>query len=158
MALRTPNPTPHPAATTARPGHCRRSGRGLRVSRRQPAASTAASTERPAPTTRGSNPRRARTVAGTVPEKASTPPAAHHIAETGIEPLVKALLLSLMSKGSTIHSLVKTLRAELAACHPGDRMPSTRELVQRHRARPVTVSRALAVLAADGLVITRPGA
>lgn len=41
---------------------------------------------------------------------------------------------------------------------PGDLLPSTRTLVQRHRVSPVTVSRALSQLAAEGLVITRPGA
>lgn len=36
-------------------------------------------------------------------------------------------------------------------------MPSTRSLVQDHKTSPVTVSRALAVLAGEGLVVTRPG-
>src|SRR5260370_17191035 len=63
-----------------------------------------------------------------------------------------------MVQSSTIESLVATLRADLAGRRPGDRLPATRELVQRHRVSPVTVSRAMAMLAADGLVVTRPGA
>src|SRR5690606_25451119 len=37
------------------------------------------------------------------------------------------------------------------------RLPSSRALVERHRVSPVTVSRALGLLAAEGLVVTRPG-
>ena len=40
---------------------------------------------------------------------------------------------------------------------PGDRLPSSRELTDEHRVSPVTVSRALAELAAEGVVVTRPG-
>jgi DNA-binding transcriptional MocR family regulator len=40
---------------------------------------------------------------------------------------------------------------------PGARLPSVRELAARHRASPVTVSRAIARLAADGRVEPRPG-
>jgi DNA-binding transcriptional MocR family regulator len=40
---------------------------------------------------------------------------------------------------------------------PGERLPSSRELVGAHRVSPVTVSRALAELAAEGVVVTRPG-
>lgn len=41
---------------------------------------------------------------------------------------------------------------------PGGKLPSSRALVERHRVSPVTVSRALARLTAEGLVVTRPGA
>ncbi|HYG67683.1 MAG TPA: PLP-dependent aminotransferase family protein, partial [Anaeromyxobacteraceae bacterium] len=41
---------------------------------------------------------------------------------------------------------------------PGARLPSTRALVERFRASPITVQRALARLAQEGLVVTRPGA
>ena len=40
---------------------------------------------------------------------------------------------------------------------PGDRLPSSRELVRAHNVSPVTVSRALGRLAAEGRVITKPG-
>ncbi|HTU74452.1 MAG TPA: PLP-dependent aminotransferase family protein [Trebonia sp.] len=50
------------------------------------------------------------------------------------------------------------LRDEVRHLAPGDRLPSTRSLVEAHKVSPVTVSRALAVLAGEGLVVTRPGA
>lgn len=40
---------------------------------------------------------------------------------------------------------------------PGDQLPSTREISTRHRVSPVTVSRALAGLRAEGVLVTRPG-
>ncbi len=49
------------------------------------------------------------------------------------------------------------LRAEIAALGPGDRLPSSRDLIARHGVGPVTVSRAIALLAAEGAVVTRPG-
>ncbi len=41
--------------------------------------------------------------------------------------------------------------------NPGERLPSTREISARHRVSPVTVSRALAGLRAEGVLVTRPG-
>lgn len=41
--------------------------------------------------------------------------------------------------------------------HPGDRLPSVRELTRRYRAGPVTVSGVLAQLAREGQIVTRPG-
>ncbi|WP_237774661.1 aminotransferase-like domain-containing protein [Actinosynnema sp. ALI-1.44] len=49
------------------------------------------------------------------------------------------------------------LRALIAGLSPGERLPSSRELVQRYRVSPVTVSRAIAQLSAEGVVIARPG-
>ncbi|MGI8411054.1 MAG: PLP-dependent aminotransferase family protein [Solirubrobacteraceae bacterium] len=40
---------------------------------------------------------------------------------------------------------------------PGERLPSTRELTASYGVSPVTVSRALAVLAGEGVLATRPG-
>lgn len=54
--------------------------------------------------------------------------------------------------------LAGCLRDELNRYSPGERLPSSRALVERFRASPVTVSRAVAQLAAEGLVTTRPGA
>lgn len=53
--------------------------------------------------------------------------------------------------------MAEDLRREVAALRPGDRLSTSREIVTRHRVSPVTVSRALAALAAEGLVVTRPG-
>lgn len=49
------------------------------------------------------------------------------------------------------------LRALVAGLEPGDRVPSSRELIERYRVGPGTVSRAIASLAAEGSVVTRPG-
>jgi DNA-binding transcriptional MocR family regulator len=53
--------------------------------------------------------------------------------------------------------VIRDLRAKAAAGSPGERLPSVRELMARHRASPVTVQRAVATLAAEGLVEPRPG-
>jgi DNA-binding transcriptional MocR family regulator len=63
-----------------------------------------------------------------------------------------------MIKSSTIAALAETLRDHVARLQPGDQLPSTRDIVKRHRVSPVSVARALAILVADGLVTTRPGA
>ncbi|MGY0235777.1 aminotransferase-like domain-containing protein [Longispora urticae] len=62
-----------------------------------------------------------------------------------------------MSDSSTSVDLVTTLRALLRGLSPGDRLPSSRELIARHHVSPVTVARAIAQLAAEGAVVTRPG-
>ncbi|QIP69514.1 PLP-dependent aminotransferase family protein [Streptomyces sp. VN1] len=63
-----------------------------------------------------------------------------------------------MYERSSAAELVDTLRGELDRYSPGGKLPSSRALVDRFRVSPVTVSRALAQLAAEGLVVTRPGA
>ncbi|MFD4576850.1 PLP-dependent aminotransferase family protein [Streptomyces sp. NPDC058417] len=60
--------------------------------------------------------------------------------------------------GSSVHELTGHLRRELDRYSPGEKLPSSRTLVERFRVSPVTVARALAQLAAEGLVVTRPGA
>ena len=55
-------------------------------------------------------------------------------------------------------NLAATLRHELERYSPGGKLPSSRALVERFGVSPVTVSRALATLTAEGLVVTRPGA
>jgi DNA-binding transcriptional MocR family regulator len=62
-----------------------------------------------------------------------------------------------MQQDSSIATLATELRGAVARLRPGDRLPSSRSLVERHRVSPVTVSRALGLLAAEGLVVTRPG-
>ncbi|POX57286.1 GntR family transcriptional regulator [Streptomyces sp. Ru71] len=62
-----------------------------------------------------------------------------------------------MSDSSSTETLLAILRQELARLAPGDRLPSSRELIARHSVGPVTVSRAIAQLAAEGAVVVRPG-
>ncbi|MCD7442003.1 PLP-dependent aminotransferase family protein [Streptomyces lincolnensis] len=63
-----------------------------------------------------------------------------------------------MQERSSVGELAERLRSELDRYSPGGKLPSSRALVERYRVSPVTVSRALAHLAAEGLVVTRPGA
>ncbi|MFJ6087511.1 PLP-dependent aminotransferase family protein [Streptomyces sp. NPDC092369] len=63
-----------------------------------------------------------------------------------------------MHERSSVGELANQLRQELNRYSPGGKLPSSRSLVERFRVSPVTVSRALAQLAAEGLVVTRPGA
>lgn len=53
--------------------------------------------------------------------------------------------------------IVSALRRIVAETPAGGRLPSTRALVAEHRASPVTVQRALQLLAAEGLLESRPG-
>ncbi|MFI7131730.1 PLP-dependent aminotransferase family protein [Nonomuraea sp. NPDC050153] len=62
-----------------------------------------------------------------------------------------------MSESNITQALVTSLRAEIAGLAVGDRLPSARDLVRRHGVSPVTVTRAFALLAAEGAVVTRPG-
>ncbi|GAB3105657.1 PLP-dependent aminotransferase family protein [Streptomyces calidiresistens] len=54
--------------------------------------------------------------------------------------------------------LLVELREELNRYSEGEKLPSSRELVARYGVGPVTVSRAISSLAAEGLVVPRPGA
>ncbi|MGW5422969.1 aminotransferase-like domain-containing protein [Streptomyces sp. NPDC003943] len=63
-----------------------------------------------------------------------------------------------MQQRSSVDELTVLLKAELDRYSPGEKLPSSRALVERHHVSPVTVTRALAQLAAEGLVVTRPGA
>jgi DNA-binding transcriptional MocR family regulator len=59
---------------------------------------------------------------------------------------------------SSSSRIVDDLRSWIDAAAPGARLPSTRALVARYRASPVTVQRALRTLTGQGLVDSRPGA
>ena len=80
------------------------------------------------------------------------------VARTASATVPVAVSCGLIDKDSSIVTVAEDLRRQIAGLQPGDALPSTRTLVERHRVSPVTVSRALAQLAADGLVIVRPGA
>jgi len=62
-----------------------------------------------------------------------------------------------MVDGNTEARVIEDVRTAARALPPGSRLPSVRELMARHRASPVTVQRALARLAGEGLVVPRPG-
>ncbi|WP_405585111.1 PLP-dependent aminotransferase family protein [Streptomyces sp. NBC_01092] len=62
-----------------------------------------------------------------------------------------------MNDGSTSGELADSLRALVSRLSPGDRLPSSRELIKEYRVGPATVARAIAALAAEGAVVTRPG-
>jgi len=62
-----------------------------------------------------------------------------------------------MDRGS-VGELAAALRREVERYSVGEKLPPSRELVRRHQVSPVTVSRAIAMLAAEGLVVSRPGA
>jgi DNA-binding transcriptional MocR family regulator len=62
-----------------------------------------------------------------------------------------------MDDDSSIAMVAGELRAAVAALRPGDRLPSSRALMARHQVSPVTVSRAIALLSAEGVVVSRPG-
>jgi DNA-binding transcriptional MocR family regulator len=62
-----------------------------------------------------------------------------------------------MKHDSSIATLADRLRDEVAGLRPGDRLPSSRELMTRYQVSPVTVTRAIATLTAEGLVEARPG-
>jgi DNA-binding transcriptional MocR family regulator len=58
---------------------------------------------------------------------------------------------------SSIKGLTGKLRSRAEAMQPGARFPSTREIAANYRVSPVTVSRALATLSAEGSLRTLPG-
>ena len=58
---------------------------------------------------------------------------------------------------STLNAVVADLERHAAELEPGARLPSVRELMARHKVGPVTVQRAVALLAARGLLEPRPG-
>ncbi|MGW4897609.1 aminotransferase-like domain-containing protein [Kitasatospora sp. NPDC004240] len=63
-----------------------------------------------------------------------------------------------MNERSSVTDLADSLRREVERYPEGRKLPSSRALMERHQVSPVTVSRAIAVLAAEGLVVSRPGA
>ncbi|MFD9125171.1 PLP-dependent aminotransferase family protein [Kitasatospora sp. NPDC059571] len=63
-----------------------------------------------------------------------------------------------MHERSSGADLAAILRPEVERYPVGARLPSSRALMERHQVSPVTVSRAIALLAAEGLVVPRPGA
>src|SRR3954451_9504126 len=61
-----------------------------------------------------------------------------------------------MTEDNTASRVIEDVRTAARALPPGSPLPSVRELMARHRACPVTVQRAIARLAQEGLVVPRP--
>src|SRR3954468_24551336 len=169
MLVKIGKPITTPRPTSAKRGRSSRAGRGWRVSLSRAAARTAATSARPSPTNVGSRSLTASRVAGSENENASTPsapyataartlPAASSRAACVTGPPPVALLTFLMLNGNSDGGVIaRALEEEVLAGAPGDRLPSVRELMARHRAGPATVQRAIAALASRGLVEARPG-
>ncbi|MFI7634496.1 PLP-dependent aminotransferase family protein [Nonomuraea sp. NPDC049400] len=62
-----------------------------------------------------------------------------------------------MNNDSSIAQIAAVLREEAVRLGPGARLPSSREIMRRHNVSPVTVSRAIGQLAAEGRVVAKPG-
>lgn len=62
-----------------------------------------------------------------------------------------------MSDGSSTARLEAALRRDASVLAAGERLPSSRTLVQQHRVSPATVSGAIARLVADGTLLTHAG-
>jgi DNA-binding transcriptional MocR family regulator len=62
-----------------------------------------------------------------------------------------------MPDDNAVDRVTQVLRLAAAGLGPGDRLPSVRDLMAREHASPVTVQRAIARLAGEGLVEPRPG-
>ncbi|SFC26848.1 PLP-dependent aminotransferase family protein [Streptomyces aidingensis] len=63
-----------------------------------------------------------------------------------------------MNDGSSAEQLAGLLRESLGRYSVGEKLPSSRTLRERYGVGPVTVSRAIALLTAEGAVVSRPGA
>lgn len=91
----------------------------------------------------------------TTPKNPNRRPLCH---ETCVfDDLSVTLLCIFMNNDNTVTRIVEDLRTLTQAGAPGERLPSVRELMARHRAGPVTVQRAVQRLVAEGLVEARPG-
>jgi DNA-binding transcriptional MocR family regulator len=62
-----------------------------------------------------------------------------------------------MNEDNAAHRVIAELRLVAARGQAGDRLPSVRDLMARHRASPVTVQQAIRQVAGEGLVEVRPG-
>lgn len=62
-----------------------------------------------------------------------------------------------MNDDNAAARVIQDLRATAAAAAPGSRLPTVRELSARHQASPVTVTRAIRTLTAEGVLDAQPG-
>src|SRR4051794_36575150 len=165
--LNNGKPTTTPAATSASPFASVRVGRGARVIARYAAARAAATVARPNATSHGSRSSTASRVAGNeklkprIPSAPSATPGPRRVRRPREARVIArrsiALSAVLMLDDNNEDRVTQSLRAAATTLAPGDRLPSVRELMARHRASPVTVQRAIGRLAGEGLVEPRPG-
>jgi DNA-binding transcriptional MocR family regulator len=62
-----------------------------------------------------------------------------------------------MNEDNAARRVIDEIRTIVTRGRPGDRLPSVRDLMARHKASPVTVQQAIARVAGEGLVEVRPG-
>lgn len=62
-----------------------------------------------------------------------------------------------MDQDNALDRVTRELRAVATAGKPGDRLPSVRDLMARHRVAPATVQTVIRAVSAEGLVTVRPG-
>lgn len=62
-----------------------------------------------------------------------------------------------MNDDNAARRVIQDLRAAASAAAPGSRLPTVRELSARHQASPVTVTRAIRTLTAEGVLDAQPG-
>jgi DNA-binding transcriptional MocR family regulator len=62
-----------------------------------------------------------------------------------------------MNDDNAAARVIQDLRAAATAAAPGSRLPTVRELSARHQASPVTVTRAIRTLTAEGVLDAQPG-
>jgi DNA-binding transcriptional MocR family regulator len=62
-----------------------------------------------------------------------------------------------MNEDNAVRRVIEDIRSIAQSGRPGDRLPSVRDLMARHRASPVTIQAAIAQAAGEGLVEVRPG-
>lgn len=111
---------------------------------------------RPTPTASGPNAGSATCVAGSVRLNATTP-AAPNTNPSAFGLATNVLSLCLMNDDSGYAPLLAELERLTSTLPPNSVLPSTRQLQQRFRVSTLTAQRALAVLAARGLLVTQPG-
>ncbi len=160
--VKSGNPITAPMATTQTERLSFLLGTRCLVRDRATRAMPAAMTVRAVPAKRADIPSLITTkrVSGTVKEKAVTPtsPQAIPALPAGIACLACGVALSciLMTNDST-SSLIEVLKEKVHALKPGQKFPSTRQLVEEFHVSPVTVQKALKALVYRNLIETRPG-
>lgn len=69
-----------------------------------------------------------------------------------------AISLFLINHDTSTERVKRWLRTEATRLGPGERLPSTRSIIEAQQVSPLTVSRAIAELSREGVLVSRPGA